>query len=655
LNIANPAAMTIEWLLFVILLGSALSAVWKFHRADRRLSLLALALIATFLAGAFLWHKRTQHRLALRQQLVTANPHLGRSDDYVSSDKCQACHAKEYDSWHRSYHRTMTQVAGAKTVQGNFRNVSLELGEDLFRLDQRGEEFWVEMPDPIWALQKNAPPGQKPPQVRRRVGLLTGSHHMQVCWVPSGYGNLQVVVPFAWLIADQRWVPFHQTFLRDPAIAPFPQFWNSTCINCHSTGPLPRTEKNAALVDTRVGEFGIACESCHGPGEEHVRVNRDPLTRYRHRFAGMDPSIVNPQKLSPKRSSQICGQCHGIKWVSNRLDWSQNGFRYRPGHDLDATDPIIRPAQAKDQPWVTHGLKADPQFVVQRYWPDGMVRVSGREYNGLVESPCHQRGELSCLSCHSMHQSKPDDQLAIGMESNQACLQCHSEFASRLEAHTHHRRHSSGSLCYNCHMPHTTYGLLKAIRSHQIDSPNVQTSKATARPNACNLCHLDRTLAWTAQHLSQWYGQLSPARMDAEDKELSAALVWLLKGDAGQRALAAWSMGWEPARQISGEDWLAPYLGQLLEDPYSAVRYIAHRSMRQLAGFENFPFDFTSGKAEQQRARQAALDLWRQARSDMAPRQNFSALLLEANGALNHMAVTRLLQQRDNRSIDLQE
>ena len=44
----------------------------------------------------------------------------------------------------------------------------------------------------------------------------------------------------------------------------------------------------------------------------------------------------------------------------------------------------------------------------ERFWSDGMVRVSGREFNGLLDTACYQRGEMSCLSCHSMHQ-KPDD------------------------------------------------------------------------------------------------------------------------------------------------------------------------------------------------------------------------------------------------------
>jgi len=105
-----------------------------------------------------------------------------------------------------------------------------------------------------------------------------------------------------------------------------------------------------------------------------------------------------------------------------------------------------------------------------------MVRVSGREYSGMTESPGFQRGEMSCLSCHQMHQafddSRPrhewaDDQLKRGMRGNQACIQCHHELADSktLTDHTHHAADSSGSKCYNCHMSQTTYGLLKANRS----------------------------------------------------------------------------------------------------------------------------------------------------------------------------------------------
>ena len=136
--------------------------------------------------------------------------------------------------------------------------------------------------------------------------------------------------------------------------------------------------------------------------------------------------------------------------------------------------------------------------------------MTGREYNGLLESPCYQRGEMSCVSCHSMHKSDPDDQLARGMRGNQACLQCHDEMAGDLTRHTRHATDSPGSNCTNCHMPHTSYGLLKAIRGHTVETPDVATTLATGRPNACNLCHLDKTLDWTAEQLAKRTGQAKP-------------------------------------------------------------------------------------------------------------------------------------------------
>ena len=81
-----------------------------------------------------------------------------------------------------------------------------------------------------------------------------------------------------------------------------------------------------------------------------------------------------------------------------------------------------------------------------------------------------------------MHKSEPDKQLKEGMDGNQACLRCHQQYEKELTAHTHHGSESSGSLCYNCHMPYTSYGLLRAIRSHQIDRPTVVSALQAKRP-----------------------------------------------------------------------------------------------------------------------------------------------------------------------------
>jgi hypothetical protein len=251
-----------------------------------------------------------------------------------------------------------------------------------------------------------------------------------------------------------------------------------------------------------------------------------------------------------------------------------------------------------------------------------------------------------------MHNSDPVNQVAPGMETNEACYQCHGEMRSRLQEHTHHPPESSGSLCYNCHMPYTVYGLLKSIRSHQIDSPSAATTIATGRPNACNLCHLDRPLGWTADHLSSWRQQKRPP-LPREHEEISAALLNLLKGDAGQRALIANAMGWQPAREASGHDWLAPYLGVLLQDPYSAVRYIAHRSLRSLPGeYRTVPYDFVGAPNGWQQAGRQIAALWK---TNGPPQRTGPALLLRADGNLDETTIHSLLQQRDNRSMDLQE
>jgi predicted CXXCH cytochrome family protein len=615
-----------------------------------------VAILAFSIFGAIAWHAHQDKMLIDLQFTSQALPHQGGPDGYVSSDRCEACHPDQYHSWHQSFHRTMTQVARNDTILGRFDPVTLERAGKLYRLEKRGPEFWAELEDPDWALEhptqlslNAAPP---PARVSRRIGMVTGSHHMQVYWLPTRFGNLQVAFPFAYLLDDQRWVPLKDTFLKDPALPQNQNLWNTDCIKCHSTAGQPKPDYTTHLLDTQVGEFGIACEACHGPAEKHVRANQNPLRRYQlHHLAQGDPTIVNPARLSSKRASQVCGQCHGIKWLPDARDYQQNGFRYRPGDDLSKTAPIVQPTHLAEQPWLAEGLRRQPNFLPEHYWSDGVVRVSGRDYNGLVDSPCYQRGELSCLSCHSMHQSLPNYQVAATKESNEACLQCHKNFRANLGQHTHHDPGSSGSLCYNCHMAYTTYGLLKAIRSHQIESPSVRTSIQTGRPNGCNLCHLDRTLSWTDQHLTNWFG-VKPVAIAPEQQTISAAVLWALSGDAGQRALIAWHMGWEPARKASGEKWLAPFLAPLLNDPYAAVRYIAGHSLQRLPGFHDFAYDYAAGQPELLQASQRAVEQWRNAGT---PDRNGSPILIEANSKLQEANLDQLLRQRDNHSMDLQE
>ncbi|HKI72360.1 MAG TPA: cytochrome c3 family protein, partial [Verrucomicrobiae bacterium] len=506
-------------------------------------------------------------------------PHIGGPAGYVGSETCRSCHEDQFESWHRSYHRTMTQVAAPDTIQADFRNVALTNEGVRFVLSQTNNEFWVRMERLASAAQGEAPPlspqdgeragrgaaeerfmvrehgpreqpaAHEPPltpslspsegervaegRVRRRfiepmnaqqpkeetrealdvrVGLVTGSHHMQVFWVPGGEGNMQIGFPFTWLIPEKRWVPRNSTFVRPPDVPHRSEVWNVVCSRCHATGIEPRVDTERRTMDTRAGELGIACEACHGPGQNHVNARQAESKSTTPAAQTLRSEIIHPKKVEPVRASQICGFCHSMKWWDRNEGWPERGFRYRPGDDLEATTPIIRPSRVKAVSGLADYLDRNPDLLRDFFWPDGMVRVSGRDYNGLLESPCYKGGKFSCLSCHSLHESDPDSQLARDRTGNGACTQCHERFREEasLTAHTRHQAGSSGSLCYNCHMPHTTYGVLKAIRSHQVSSPRVADQLATGRPNACNLCHLDKPLAWAANQLGRWYGHSIP-------------------------------------------------------------------------------------------------------------------------------------------------
>ena len=569
---------------------------------------------------------------------------------YVSSDACQACHAEKYDSWYASYHRTMTQVVSPETVLAPFDDVELEHEGELFRLERRGDEFWVELDDPDWVPVE----GGRPPRVWRQVVMSTGSHNFQAYWFASGQTRKLSLLLFCYRVDSGEWIPVDSAFLADPILhrKTGKGRWNVGCQQCHATKGQARVH-GPDDMNTRATEFGIACEACHGPGEEHVLANQDPVRRYRHHFTGdPDPTIVNPVDLDPRLSSQACGQCHGATELKNErqtISWNKRGFSYVPGGELTEQRRIVE----EDE---------------KLFWSDGMIRVSGREYNGLIRSPCYQHDDadriMSCFSCHQMHKSPDDprsleewrvDMLKPGMEGNLGCTQCHEAYASdeKLAEHSRHTPGLPGSTCYDCHMPHTTWGLLKGIRSHEVDSPSVATSLETGRPSACNLCHLDRPLGWTADRLNEWYGQPVPELND-DARSIAASIVWLLSGDAGQRAVLSWNMGWSLAMATSGGDWMAPYLSQLLVDPYDAVRFRAYRSLASIEGFEDLEYDFVGTSEEREEARRLAMERWKATMRE-GNQANRGAVLLDAAGALDLETFERLLRARDDRSMVLAE
>jgi hypothetical protein len=579
------------------------------------------------------------------------------AEGYATSDSCRSCHPQMYDTWYSSYHRTMTQVVGPDTVIADFDDVEVEFYGRRFLLQRRGDEYWVEIEDPDWKGKG------KRKRVWKQLLLSTGSHHFQSFWYSDENLRKMNFLGICWRIDEERWIPVHASFLIPPdAEFPLKGRWNTGCHMCHTTRAEPRL-LGKGKMDTVASEFGITCESCHGPGEEHVLANRNPLRRYELHASGEDdPTIVNPEKLPAGRSSEVCAQCHALtnlRSAEMRDRWRDEGFHYVPGEPLAIERAMV--------------FEGDDYF-----WPDGMVRLAGREFNALLHSPCFaeatEETAMSCFSCHRMHQLPDDprprdewraDQLKVGMRTDQGCTQCHDEYATPEAAaeHAHHPigvggAEGAGALemtCYDCHMPHTSWSLLGAIRSHEVSNPSVQETVDFGRPNACNLCHLDRTLAWTSKHLHEWWDVPRP-HLTEEERGVATGVHWALSGDAGERGLVAWHMGWGPAqaaaRQVSDSlDWMVPYLGLLLEDPYEAVRFTAGRALPGLPGYDELAYDFMGPPEDRRDARERVLERWRREGGKSAE----PSLLMLGDARIDRAAFAKLLAERDNRPVTLSE
>jgi predicted CXXCH cytochrome family protein len=575
----------------------------------------------------------------------------------VTSADCAGCHRPQYDSWYRTYHRAMTRDAAPDTVKGDFADAVHHYQGLRTRMTREGDAFFMETVDPNWAAARARAGGRTdglpPPRfVKLSVDRVVGSHWLQECLhrTPSG---AFIRLPVLYHLGERRWVHTNGAFLA-PETPDFwaqcrGRVWNETCLYCHNTEPSknPVRGPNGAVerFDTTVTELGIACAACHGPGVEHVRRQQNQAAG-----AGAD-DVVHPAHLGVARRDDICARCHGAI-VPRPAAWDPITHRdpFVPGLDLTRFNQFFwSEAQQAGRP------AAAPGPTDGRFWGDGTPLTTALEFNGMALSACYQKGagRMSCLSCHTMHGDDPNYLLKPGMATNAACYQCHPDYRERLAEHTHHAVDSSGSLCANCHMPKTVYSLMATHRSHRIEVPGVAGSVGTGKPNACTLCHLDKSLGWARDRLADWpnHGGKS-VPLSADEEGVSAAVLALARGDARTRVVVAGAFVDPAARTAGGTDWFGSLLPRLLVDErYPAVRYLAHKGLRAAHGEAAGPFDFLASPDER-RAQLKALG----ERFDAAPvRRKLPYLPLRPSGLPDDAALKRLRAGRTDPDLSIHE
>ena len=483
---------------------------------------------------------------------------------FVGDARCRECHRDRWETWHASYHRTMTQQAvhdGA--VQAPFAGETLATAGFVATMDRdRDGRPRVRIVDADGVAIVDA-----------QVELTVGSHRYQqyVARIDRGGGANELWrLPVAWHIGEARWIHMGSAFLEpDPAEGDEGEYlrhlsrYNDNCIFCHNTKPVPGLGDDGRWQSS-VAQWGIACEACHGPADAHVQRHRDPLRRVLA-IAGHDGSIVDVGELASDRGSEVCGRCHGQRIGHDIAKVLREGDGFLPGTPLaDVSRPIFKGSEVGDS----------GAIFAARFWPDDTPRLSAHEYQALVLSPCWNEGQgLGCAHCHDMHGDEPAMQLRRDWDPQGTCTSCHAELARD------HGGHGDAIDCTSCHMPRTTYGLLQGMISHRITSPD--PGARGDLPDACTQCHVDRTRRWAAESMAT-LGLRGAAIANAAEREAWASRVVLdlVGGDPIQRALAADALARPhvPAPAESRMSWLV----EALVDDYGAVRWMAWRAAKQL-------------------------------------------------------------------------
>jgi predicted CXXCH cytochrome family protein len=270
----------------------------------------------------------------------------------------------------------------------------------------------------------------------------------------------------------------------------------------------------------------------------------------------------------------VCGHCHGqrIPEPADRIEeLLSRGDPYNAGDDLSK---YYRP--------VWRETKVGDYSFANRFWANGSPRLTAYEYQGILRSRCYNGGSaenrINCLTCHSMHGGDPRGQITDENRTNKPCLECHRQYvpADALVAHTGHKAESTGSSCYNCHMPRVVYGVMAIHPTHDITVPDARMTVSLSVPNACNQCHLDRSVNWSIKESERLWPRYFAGSQQSSDPQFDVpeGARALFAGDALTRALAAEALGGAGPAQPDPQ-WAGPLLAEALADNYPIVRFFA--------------------------------------------------------------------------------
>ncbi|WP_158941671.1 multiheme c-type cytochrome [Granulicella sp. S190] len=331
---------------------------------------------------------------------------------YAGDSTCLPCHRSQNLSYAHTGHRLSSQLANTTSIRGAVQN-----GSNILTITPENDPalpaLRFVMSEKGGSYFETAVTGFGSDLQRRteQIDIVTGSGKRGQTYLYWQQDRL-FELPVSYWSDGNKWInsPGYEdgTANFSRAIAP-------GCIECHATYMQPiSSEFSTNRFDRKSLVPGISCETCHGPGANHVLLeSRRTISAH----GAHQEAILNPSSFPRDRQVDLCGYCH-----NGQLDPVAPAFSYVPGRPLtDFFKPVSPPVSNN---------------------PD----VHGNQVGLLKLSRCFQSSpSMTCSTCHDVHSV---ERPAISYSDR--CLTCHQwqtcKVAKKLG-------HGSTSNCIDCHMP----------------------------------------------------------------------------------------------------------------------------------------------------------------------------------------------------------
>ncbi len=431
-------------------------------------------------------------------------------NEFVGSGSCIECHEKFYELWSPSHHGKAMQPVNAEFI----KSANLPESED-FSLE--GKTYRIEVGDSTITMIERDGDVEKTFDV---VWVLGGKNVFYFL-TPLDKGKLQTI-PLAYNLNLKSWYNNPQSAVRHfpegPADEALPWMdrmynFNSSCYSCHVSQLETNFDLATDSYQSTWNEPGINCETCHGPSGEHVRIFRNAKKGEVQKELG----LISTKVFTADQHNWSCAPCHAK--MHPITPGYTPGDRYFDNYDLTVLD------------------NAD-------FYPDGRDLGENYTYTGWMMNECATNSEFHCVMCHT---SSGRDRFKDN--PNDACKSCHAERVADVVAHSGHPAGSTGAVCINCHMPKTMFGHMNRS-DHSFRPPMPEATIKFNSPNACNMCHTDKSAEWANNIVKQrkngnyqdetikWAGLLKSARA-GEWEKLDKILDHIAKEDLNEVVIAS--------------------------------------------------------------------------------------------------------------------